>query len=159
MSRVKTSPYGILVEGNVKIQDVTLRVPLVEGNVKIQDVTLRVPSGRSKLQSSDLNPSHLDRLRDWVVNGRAAYIFIPPGAGRLLKRTPQFFWLPAGPISHDGSLPILFRSNQKVVYAPYHFSCVGVSCLKKDRDQQIRDIGELVKSSILCHSSVSVPML
>ena len=102
-------------------------------------------SGRSNLKPNDLKPSHLDRLRDWVLDGRAAYIFIPPVVGRLLRRTPQFSWLPEKPISHDGSLPVLFRSDQKVVFAPFHFSCVGKNCLKKDRDLQIRDIGKLIR--------------
>ena len=101
-------------------------------------------SGRSNLKPNDLKPSHLDRLRDWVLAGRASNIFIPPGVSRLLRKTPQFSWLPDEPISHDGSLPVLFRSDQKVVFAPFHFSCVGKHCLKKDRDLQIRDIGKLI---------------
>ena len=101
-------------------------------------------SGRSNLQPNDLKPAHLDRLRAWVLDGRAAYILIPPGVSRLLRRIPQFSWLPEDPISHDGSLPVLFRSEQKVVFAPFHFSCVGKHCLKKNRDLQIRDIGKLI---------------
>jgi len=101
-------------------------------------------SGRSNLQPIDLKKSHLDRLRDWVLDGKSSYIFVPPGVGRLLRRTPQFSWLPDEPISSNGSLPILFRSDQKVIFAPYHFSCVGKHCLKKDRDLQIRDIGKLI---------------
>jgi len=102
-------------------------------------------SGRSNLRLNDLKQSHLDRLRDWVLDGKATYIFIPPGVGRLLRRTSQFSWLSEEPISHEGSLPVLFRSDKKVVYAPYHFSCVGKNCLKKDRDLQIRDIGKLIR--------------
>jgi hypothetical protein len=106
---------------------------------------LDVPTcGRSKLQINDLKASHIDRLRDWVLDGKAAYIFIPPGVGRLLRRTPQFSWLPEEPISHHGSLPVMFRSNQKVVFAPFHFSCFGKNCLKKDRDPQLRDIGKMI---------------
>ncbi len=101
-------------------------------------------SGRSNLRPNDLKQSHLDRLLYWVLDGRAAYIFIPPGVGRLLRRTPQFSWFPEEPISYDGSLPVLFRSDQKAVFAPFHFSCVGKHCLKKDRDLQIRDIGNLI---------------
>jgi len=101
-------------------------------------------SGRSKLQLKDLKTSHLEQLRDWVLDGKAAYIFIPPGAGRLLKRTPQFSWLPEEPISYDGSLPVLLRLSQKAVFAPFHFSCFGKHCLKKDRDLQLRDIGKLI---------------
>jgi len=102
-------------------------------------------SGRSNLKLNDLKPSHLDRLKAWVLDGRAAYIFIPLGVGSLLRRTSQFSWLPAKPISHEGSLPVLFRSDHKVVFAPFHFSCVGKNCLKKDRDLQIRDIGKLIR--------------
>jgi hypothetical protein len=102
-------------------------------------------SGRSKLQPNDLQPSHLNRLRAWVLDGRAAYIFIPPGVVRLLNKTSQFSWLPEKPISHDGALPVLFRSDRKVVFSPFHFSCFGKHCLKKDRDLQLRDIGKLIK--------------
>jgi hypothetical protein len=105
-------------------------------------------SGRSKLEPNDLKPTHLDRLKAWVLDGRAAYIFIPPGVGRLLRRTSQFSWLPGKPLSYDGSLPIMFRSERKVVYAPFHFSCVGKGCLKKDRDLQLLDIGKLINTSI-----------
>jgi hypothetical protein len=101
--------------------------------------------GRNKLQVEDLNPSHIDRLSDWVLKGRATYIFIPSSVARLLRKTPQFSWLPEKPIGYDGSLPVLFRSDQKVVFAPFHFSCFGKYCLKKDRDLQIRDIGKLIK--------------
>jgi hypothetical protein len=31
-------------------------------------------SGRSNLNPNDLQPSHLDRLRDWVLDGRASSI-------------------------------------------------------------------------------------
>jgi hypothetical protein len=100
--------------------------------------------GRSKLSVNDLKASHIDRLRDWVLDGKAAYIFIPPGAVRLLRITSQFYWLPEEPVSYEGSLPVLFRSDRKVVFAPFHFSCVGKHCPKKDRDFQIRDIGKLI---------------
>jgi hypothetical protein len=107
---------------------------------------IEVPTyGRSLLRVDDLKASHVDRLRDWVLHGKAAYIFIPPGVGRLLRRTRQFSWLTEEPIAHEGSLPVLFRSGQKVVFAPFHFSCVGKGCLKKDRDLQIRDIGKLIR--------------
>ena len=102
-------------------------------------------SGRSSLRVSDLAAPHLNRLREWVLNGSATYIFIPPGVAGLLRLTPQFSWLPEKPISHDGSLPVLFRSDRKVVFSPFHFSCVGKHCLKKYRDLQIQDIGELLK--------------
>ncbi len=106
---------------------------------------INVPTfGKSGLRVSDLKASHLDRLRAWVLRGRAAYIIIPPGVSGLLRRTPQFSWLPEKPVTHDGSLPVLFRSEHKVVFSPYHFSCVGRGCLKKDRDLQIQDIGKLI---------------
>ncbi len=100
--------------------------------------------GRSALRINDLKTSHLTCLRAWVLDGRASYIFIPPGVGRLLRKTPQFSWLSDEPISHEGSLPILFRSREKVVFAPFHFSCVGKGCPKKARDLQLIDIGKLI---------------
>ena len=74
--------------------------------------------GRSKPTLEDLKASHIDRLSDWVLKGRAAYIFIPKSVHRLLIKPPQFSWIPERPIAHDGSLPILFRSENKVVYSP-----------------------------------------
>jgi hypothetical protein len=100
--------------------------------------------GKSNLKANDLKTSHLDRILNWVLSGSAAYIFIPPGVVRLLGRAPQFYWLPEKPISHDGSLPVLFRSSRKTIFTPFHFSCVGKYCLKKDRDLQIKDIGKLI---------------
>jgi hypothetical protein len=102
-------------------------------------------SGRSKLHRNDLKSLHLDRLRDWVLDGRAPNIFIPPGVSRLLRKTPQFSWLLEEPIAHDRSLPILFRTDKKIVFSPFHFSCFGKGCLKKDRDFQIQDISKLVR--------------
>ncbi len=100
--------------------------------------------GISKLKIEDLTDAHVDRLLDWVLKGSATYIFIPPGVNRLLRCKPQFTWLPEKPVSNDGSLPILFRSGRKTIYSPFHFSCVGKNCLKKERDLQIRDIGKLI---------------
>ena len=100
--------------------------------------------GTSKLRKEDLKAEHLARLLDWVRNGSAEYIFVPPGVARLLRATPLFAWLPTRPIARQGSLPVLFRSEGKAFFSPYHFSCVGKHCLKKDRDQQIQDIGKLI---------------
>lgn len=97
--------------------------------------------GRSKLTIDDLKVSHIDRLSDWVLKGRAAYIFMPLSVSRLLRKTPQFSWLPEKPIGRDGSLPVLFRSDQKVVYMSYHFSYYG----NKDFDLQLRDISKLIR--------------
>ena len=101
--------------------------------------------GRSALKAEDLNASHLDRLREWVLHGKASYIFIPPSVAGLLRDTAQFSWLPKAPISQQGSLPVLFQSEQKTVFSPFHFSCFGKYCLKKDRDLQIQDIGKLIR--------------
>ncbi len=102
--------------------------------------------GTSKLVLNDLKSTHIDRLLDWVQNGSAEFIFIPIGVARLLKRTSQFSWLPDRSMGHYKSLPILFRSDSKTVFSPYHFSCIGRGCLKKDRDLQIRDIGALIRN-------------
>ncbi len=100
--------------------------------------------GKSNLNVNDLKASHMDRIFDWVRNGNASYIFVPPGVARLLRSTSQFSWLPDKPVSRQGSLPVLFHSTRKTVFSPFHFSCVGKNCLKKDRDLQIRDIGRLL---------------
>jgi hypothetical protein len=102
-------------------------------------------SGRSALEVADLNRSHLSRLREWILDGQARFIFIPPGVARLMRRVEQFGWLPEVAIGQLGALPILFQSDRKTVFSPFHFSCVGKHCLKKDRDQQLRDIGMLIE--------------
>jgi hypothetical protein len=107
---------------------------------------LDVPtSSRIDLKVDDLKVAHLDRLRNWVLYGKAAYIFIPPGVAHLLLHTMRFAWLHEVPIPGYGPPPVLFHSNHKTVFSPFHFSCVGKNCPKKDRDLQIRAIGELIK--------------
>jgi hypothetical protein len=100
--------------------------------------------GRSALKHRDLPVSHVARLSEWVLSGKASYVFIPPGVGNLLRSTQEFAWLPKLPSAHQGSLPVLWASEKKIVFAPFHFSCVGWNCLKKDRDQQLQDIGKLI---------------
>jgi hypothetical protein len=90
-------------------------------------------------------PHRNNKLRELFI--RKPYQGADPATSqffRLLRRTPQFYWLPEKPISHDGSLPVLFRSSRKTIFTSFHFSCVGKYCLKKDRDLQIKDIGKLV---------------
>ena len=101
-------------------------------------------SGRSLLRVSDFRPEHLSRLRDWVLDGAARYIFIPPGVSQLLRQTEQFSWLPAAATTMAGSLPVLMQKDEKFIFRPFHFSAVGRYSLKKDRDLQVQDMRRLI---------------
>jgi hypothetical protein len=78
------------------------------------------------------------------MDGQAQYVFIPPGVARLMRLTKEFSWLPEKAVDYDGSLPVLYSTTNKTIFSNYHFSCIGKHCLKKHRDQQLRDIGSLI---------------
>jgi hypothetical protein len=99
--------------------------------------------GRSHLEDDDMESSHMDRLKAWF-DGPAKYIFIPRTVGHLLRRTPQFSGLRKEPIRHQGSLPVLYESPQKVVFDHFHFSCKGRHCPQDIKDRQLEDIGKLI---------------
>lgn len=119
-------------------------VPKNAPNVSIVELIDLPTFGRSNLKSSDLSQSHLQKLLEWVMDGQSQYVFIPIGVARLLRQTKVFNWLPEKAIDYDGSLPILHFSSSKTIFSNFHFSCVGKHCLKKHRDQQLKDIGGLI---------------
>lgn len=44
---------------------------------------LHLPTtGQSKLEIQDLDVTHLQRLKDWILDGQAEYIFFPAGVAR-----------------------------------------------------------------------------
>lgn len=86
---------------------------------------LHVPTvGRNKLVPEDLDPSHLQMLNAVMLNGTAQYIFISAGVARLMRASGAFSWLPKQPIA-PGSLPVLYKANQRTVYLHLHFSNYG----------------------------------
>lgn len=103
--------------------------------------------GKSHLREEDIDDKHMARLEQWIFRGTIRYVFVPPGAVRLLRTSPRFSWLKTASDSHMGSLPVLYSSSKVTIFAPYHFSCVGQYCPKTVRDRQLADIGALVANA------------
>ena len=86
---------------------------------------LHVPSvGRNKLTSQDLDLSHLHRINDAILHGKAKHIFVSAGVARLMQSSKAFPWLPneaAGP----GPLRVLYSEPSRSVYSHLHFSNYG----------------------------------
>ena len=103
--------------------------------------------GGSKLRVDDLLDAHLDRLLQWVTNGRAQHVFMPPGVVRILRKVSRFSWLFEGPTRPAlGLIPIVYSSERLTVYSPFHFSCVGRYCPRTAIDQQLAQIRELARA-------------
>lgn len=95
---------------------------------------LHVPTvGRNKLVPEDLDPSHLQMLNAVMLNGKAQYIFISAGVARLMRASGAFPWLPKQPMAR-GSLPVLYKANQRTVYLHLHFSNYGKFQQQLDRE-------------------------
>ena len=111
---------------------------------------LDVPTyGTSHIEITDLkyyNNGHIANLSQYVKNGAADYVFIPSGVCRILRKTPQFSWLPAQPLPnvHFRSLPIwYYESCRQIVFAPFH-----LSYRFKDIDSQLKDISMLIQMEL-----------
>jgi hypothetical protein len=116
---------------------------------KAEDVSfaelLHVPTyGRSSLTTEDLDPTHLGRLNIAILHGRAEFMFIPAGVGRLMNESGYFRWMPQEPTSEEGPLKIWLRTENKSVYWHYHLSCYGWQLEVLNR--QMIQIRRLVKS-------------
>jgi hypothetical protein len=95
---------------------------------------LHVPTiGRNKLSPEDLNPSHLQMLNSAILEGDAEHIFISAGVARLMRASGAFSWLPKAPTTL-GSLPLLYKANQRAVYQYLHFSNYGKFQLQLERE-------------------------
>ncbi|MHC1773809.1 MAG: hypothetical protein AB9834_00210 [Lentimicrobium sp.] len=106
---------------------------------------LHVPTvGRNNLVASDLDMLHLEKLNAAILEGKPEYIFIPAGVARLMKLTGAFPWLEKKTSEQDGPLSILYRQNNKTVYAHLHFSNYGK--FEHRKVQELAFIGSLVKN-------------
>jgi hypothetical protein len=86
---------------------------------------LHVPTvGRNVLKPSDLDPSHLLRLRDAMFRGAAKSAFVSAGVLRLLLATGRFPEL-AGSPTPFGSLRVLNADTGRKVFLHLHFSNYG----------------------------------
>jgi len=98
---------------------------------------LHLPTvGRSKLVVGDLDPSHLRKLSEWILDGKAEHIFMPSGVARLLRSTKLFPWLPPKPDSSAGTLKVLLTKQGKSVYQHLHFSTYGKFEEQKRREAE-----------------------
>jgi len=98
--------------------------------------------GRSALSVEDLNPNHLKRVNEAILNGAAKHIFIPTGVARLMTTSPLFSWLPKTPIDSGPPLKIWARMNGKTVYWHYHFSVYGA--FEQQKQKQLAAISQLI---------------
>lgn len=102
---------------------------------------LHIPTcGRNPLEARDLDPAHLDYLRNLMLDGNARAVFMCSGVAQLLRQTPAFHWLPRTPIalaSHP--LPIWHHQDGKAIYAHLHFSVYGK--FEARLQQELRQIG------------------
>ena len=94
---------------------------------------LHLPTtGRSNLSPADLSPEHLRFLNDIFDKGAARYIFLPPKATNLMKRTGHFPWIPRQSGKNHG-LTVLREKNGQTIYGMYHLSCYGWQLSVLDR--------------------------
>jgi hypothetical protein len=104
---------------------------------------LHVPTvGRNSLVASDLDMLHLKKLNIAILEGKPDYIFIPAGVGRLMKLTGVFPWLEKKATEKDGPLSLLYRQQNKTVYAHLHFSNYGK--FEQRKVQELTFIGSLL---------------
>jgi hypothetical protein len=86
---------------------------------------LHVPTvGRSSLVPTDLDASHLARLRAAIFSGTAKHIFLSAGVVRLMQATGRFREL-GSPRPTAGALKTLFADSGRTVYLHLHFSNYG----------------------------------
>jgi len=104
---------------------------------------LHVPTvGRNNLVVSDLDVLHLKKLNTAILDGKPDFIFIPAGVARLMKSTGAFPWLQKQSKEKNGPLSILFRQQNKTVYAHLHFSNYGK--FEQQKVQELAFIGGLL---------------
>ncbi|MBA4372011.1 MAG: hypothetical protein C0402_04030 [Thermodesulfovibrio sp.] len=103
---------------------------------------LHLPTyGRSRLDTTDLDAAHLQRLNNVILHGRAQFIFIPGGVGRLMKESGFFSWMPQDPMAEEGPLKVWFRTGRQTVYWHYHFSVYG--SFEREKQRQLGAIAAL----------------
>jgi hypothetical protein len=97
--------------------------------------------GRSKLESGDLEPAHLQWLDRLITAGSAANVFVPDSVARLMRASRRFLWLPNEARSNGRALSVWHRSAHTTVYCHYHLSVYGHQ--EKKKQDQIREIRQL----------------
>lgn len=104
---------------------------------------LNIPTyGRSKLSIQDLDKTHLSQINNWILNGKAEYIFIPSSVGKLMYETGEFYWLPAKPKSSEKHLKVWTNFGNKKVFWHYHFSVYGK--FEEAKTNQLNEIGSFI---------------
>lgn len=86
---------------------------------------LHLPTvGRSKLEPSDLDTSHLEWLGGLLSSGVNRHVFVSPGILRLMAASGKFPWL-RFPAASPDVLPVLHSNGETTLYRHLHFSNYG----------------------------------
>ena len=93
----------------------------------------------------DLNHSHMNRIRNAVVNGPAKCVFIPTSVGVLMRKTGIFPELRSQPIPFKRNIQKLKswgKMNNAQLVWHYHFSVYGK--FEESKSLQLGEIARLL---------------
>ncbi len=95
---------------------------------------LHVPTvGRSTLETSDLDPTHLKWLESLIASGKSRHVFVSASVARLMLASGRFPWATrSGPSSH--ALPLLHSRGATEVRLHLHFSNYGKFQARLDQE-------------------------
>lgn len=87
---------------------------------------LHLPTvGRNRLERSDLNAQHVQRLRSAIFAGDARHTFVSAGVLKLMRATGAFPELNADHATAGTALRVLCKQSGRTVYQHLHFSNYG----------------------------------
>ena len=95
---------------------------------------LHVPTvGRNKLHPSDFDESHLARIDNAILYGKAKHIFVSANVLQLMLASKRFSWLPKVNQTKE-ILPVIFSNNEKSIHKHLHFSNYGKFQLQLEKE-------------------------
>lgn len=107
---------------------------------------LHVPTvGRSKLTPQDLDPLHLRRLNEAILQGNPKHVFLSAGVARLMRASKSFPWLPKE-AGVPGPLRTLYTEPTRTVYLHLHFSNYGK--FQKQLEEEANAIAALLPTGV-----------
>ena len=96
---------------------------------------LHVPTvGRNKLHPSDFDESHLARIDNAILYGKAKHIFVSANVLQLMLASKRFSWLPKVNQTKE-ILPVIFSNNEKSIHKHLHFSNYGKFQLQLEKER------------------------